>query len=280
MIDFVAGFSWPVPRAFSSPLNLCRFEQGDILYDNRIAYLTTWSEAVKELHYAIQVKTPERGQQTSNEESAVFEANWNSTVQLELSDYKKKTSNRIQTTQGRLYRALWRGSIEHLTSDECPVPFRWNRLLGWFKEAEEADSAGFKRLRGRVLGLKHSYSVLLPGDSESPLTLQKIRDITAQFAFLGCDTVQLRASELCEVEFSSYMPTTQFTIFNVEAPHRDYLLEALKRVLYKPVPGKETVKDRFKLSAHCLILEKKKLEGAQTAFELTERAEIVPPAAA
>jgi len=279
MIDFVPGFSWPVPRAFSSPLNLCRFEQGDILYDNRIAYLTTWSEAVKELHYAIQVKTPERGQQISTEESAVFEANWNSTVQLKLSDYKKKTSDWIQTTQGRLYRALWKGSVEHLTSDECPVPLQWNKLLGWFREAEEANSATFQRLRGTALGLKHSYSVLLPGDSESPLTLQKIRDITAQLSSLSCDTVQLRASELCEVEFSSYLPTAQFTIFNVEPPHRDYLLEALKRALYKPVPGKETVRDRFKLSAHCLILDNIKLEGAQTAFELTERAEIVPPAA-
>jgi hypothetical protein len=280
MTDFVPGFSWPVPRAFSSPLNLCRFERGDILYDNRIAYLTTWSQAVKELHYAIQVKTPERGQQTTAEESAVFEAIWNSTIELKLSDYKKKTSDWVQTTQGRLYRTLWQGSVEHLTSDECPVPFQWNKLLGWFREAEEANSAAFQKLRRTALALKHSHSVLLPGDSESPLTLQKVRDITAQLSFLRCDTVQIRVSELCDLEFSAYLPTVQFTIFNVDPPNYDYLFEALKRALYKPIAGKDPAKDRFKLSAHCLLLEKTRLEDAKREFDLTERAASVSPAAA
>jgi hypothetical protein len=280
MTDFVPGFSWPVPRAFSSPLNLCRFERGDILYDNGIAYLTTWNEAVKELHYAIQVKTPERGQQITAAESAVFEVNWNSTIQLKLTDYKKKRSDSIQTTQGRLYRTLWQGSVEHLTSVECPVPLQWNKLLAWFREAEEANRAAFQKLRETALGLKHSHSVLLPGDSESPLTLQKIRDVTAQLSFLRCDTVQLRVSELCDVEFSSYLPTTQFTIFNVDPPDHDYLFEALKRALYKPIVGKEPVKDRFKLSAHCLLLEKTKLEHAKGTFDLTERAEAMSSVAA
>ena len=39
------GFAWAVPVAFGLPLEYCRFEEGDTLYDTRGAYAGTWAEA-------------------------------------------------------------------------------------------------------------------------------------------------------------------------------------------------------------------------------------------
>ena len=43
--NFLDGFLWAVPTAFSDPLAACRFEQGDILYDTKKAYEGTWGRS-------------------------------------------------------------------------------------------------------------------------------------------------------------------------------------------------------------------------------------------
>jgi len=40
--DYFDGFSWALPNAFADALALCRFEQGDMLYDTRRAYEGEW----------------------------------------------------------------------------------------------------------------------------------------------------------------------------------------------------------------------------------------------
>ena len=34
-IEFLRGFKWAVPTAFSSAISQCQFEEGDIFYDSK-----------------------------------------------------------------------------------------------------------------------------------------------------------------------------------------------------------------------------------------------------
>lgn len=44
-MEFFSGFKWAVPGAFSDAVALCRFEEGDTLYDTKNAYNDDWEKA-------------------------------------------------------------------------------------------------------------------------------------------------------------------------------------------------------------------------------------------
>lgn len=119
--EFFEHFNWAVPLAFSDPLGACRFEEGDVLYDSRIAYETTWGEARKKLNYCIQVKSPPRGPRTkvTQDNASMFADNWVQQVIFDLIEFPLGKSTSITTTQGRLYSCLRFGELGFVDSESA-----------------------------------------------------------------------------------------------------------------------------------------------------------------
>ncbi len=125
-MEFFSGFKWAVPKAFSDAVALCRFEEGDILYDTEKAYIDNWEKACKFIEHSLQVRYPARvGGGASEKGGGVFSGNWGSEVRIDLYKNQDKVGvGQITTTQGRLYTALWKGDISILKkeSEEPPIP--------------------------------------------------------------------------------------------------------------------------------------------------------------
>ena len=117
--EFFEQFNWAVPIAFSDPLGACRFEQGDLLYDSKVAYETTWGVAKRNLKYCIQVKSPPRGPRTKvgEDNASVFEDNWVQQVIFDLVEFPSEKTTSVKTTQGRLYSCLRFGELKFIEPD-------------------------------------------------------------------------------------------------------------------------------------------------------------------
>ena len=123
-MEYIDVFSWAVSEAFCEPLNKCRFELGDTLYDSRLAYEGAWEDALPHLTYGVQVLNPPRGPATkaTQGEESVFESNWFQPVELALKRFREKTSESIKSTQGALYSLLWKGQLDILSAQEVNLP--------------------------------------------------------------------------------------------------------------------------------------------------------------
>lgn len=78
-MEFFSNFTWAVPHAFSDAVGLCRFEEGDMLYDTAKAYEGEWGDAVKYINHSLQVRYPARATSGEKEKSGgIFEKNWSS----------------------------------------------------------------------------------------------------------------------------------------------------------------------------------------------------------
>ena len=150
-MEFIEGFAWPVPRALAGAVSACRFEQGDLLYSRSEAY-GSWPAGREDLEYALQVLDPPKSARAlaPGAEGNRFEANWNSSLEFELTDFAAASSERRTTTQGRLFCCLWRGDIAQLdASAEPPEPPASQRDL--HRRLDETRPA-FEALFGQVAG--------------------------------------------------------------------------------------------------------------------------------
>lgn len=93
---------------------VCRFERGDLVYD-RLEVYQKWEDAVKNIHYSIQVNLPAQGVGRATLQAGVFEENWKSEVVFTLTDYKANDRRKVTTTQGRLYTLLWKDNWDIAT---------------------------------------------------------------------------------------------------------------------------------------------------------------------
>ncbi|MCH6258647.1 hypothetical protein MLD52_18950 [Puniceicoccaceae bacterium K14] len=53
---FAEGFEFALPECFRDPLNRKNFSVGDVFYDNRSAYDSTWGEALKSFTVCLQIQ--------------------------------------------------------------------------------------------------------------------------------------------------------------------------------------------------------------------------------
>ena len=172
-MEFIAGFAWPVPRAMAGAVSACRFEQGDVVYSQAKGY-EGWPKGRRGLKFALQVLDPPKSARALGPEAAGnrFEANWNSSVELELTDYAdadakakakaKAEANtganskagapdeRLITTQGRLFCCLWYGDPAWLDPSgrepAPPVPLR-----DLHRRLEETQPTFTKRFKAKCL---------------------------------------------------------------------------------------------------------------------------------
>ena len=172
-MEFIAGFAWPVPRAMAGAVSACRFEQGDVVYSQAKGY-EGWPKGRRGLKFALQVLDPPKSARALGPEAAGnrFEANWNSPVEFELTDYAdtnakakakakakanteagteaKAPDERRITTQGRLFCCLWYGDPAWLDPSgrepAPPVPLR-----DLHRRLEETQPTFTKRFKAKCL---------------------------------------------------------------------------------------------------------------------------------
>lgn len=117
-MEWIPGFAWPVPRAFSGAVSACRFEQGDVFYSDSDAY-DAWGPGGGLPAHAIQVLDPPKGTRAlaADADGKRFFANWVSPVEIRVWESGEAAGAGRVTTQGRLFTGLWRGDVAWLAED-------------------------------------------------------------------------------------------------------------------------------------------------------------------
>ena len=144
-MDVFTGFAWALPKAFDDPLEKCRFERGDVLYDNPAAYEGDWTAARKTATRVLQVRLPQQGDTAKQDKDAtsVFADNWRRSAHVELFGTGDLDGREIRTTQGRLYSFLWKDdeAVLDLDTPEPPLPLMAGDLRGHLEAAAETIAA-------------------------------------------------------------------------------------------------------------------------------------------
>lgn len=247
-MNFFSNFSWAVPQAFSDAAALCRFEEGDILYDTQKAYEGSWKDASRHINYSLQVRYPVSA--TSNEivgnKGSVFEKNWNSTVKIDLYQKLKKVDvGQIETTQGRLYTVLWKGDLEVLdTNSKNPtLPLRVREVTTHLNQCKEDNFT--IPAEGPVFAMAQ--------DSSNQVSCEKLRKVHKQlYKYLSTDEpIKITPEKFGLKNWEQVSPTLDIAIFPVNSINTRELESLIKTALY--VPSQKTGNDRFKISAHGAI---------------------------
>jgi len=246
-MNFFTEFKWAVLHAFGNALASCRFEQGDVLYDTKLAYMDTWSEAEKHVIYSFQVKSPMRGSYAESASSAetTFSTNWSSRVVFDFYDHRAKTTKIIETTQGRLYSLLWHGDLTNYLSDSFNIPMQASSLLNILPDSsptiqsniiKNSDSCGF---------------FLLPFDLTSQQLKEKYEQLNINLSPFISDHKIIGLKEGGVSDPLSFVPTSQIAIFLIsKQAQQDKVIDAIKKSLYKPAKNKTSTKEIFKISSH------------------------------
>lgn len=245
---FFDSFAWAVPIAFTDPLSICRFEQGDILYDTKMAYDGTWKEALTYITYSIQVISPLRGLGTKieKEEESIFSDNWNTVVKFSITNHKEQTTKEVTTTQGRLYSFLWKGNMELIKEESTTllVPTLAMQILRDLPKA-----IGY--LSNNILkGESNICLFLMPYDRTRQLLKSKYKKIEnslngfkSRILFISPDEAGLRSE-------SGFAPTVAIACFCVYGTQKSDVEQAIKKALYIPSRDKKTDKEQFRIAAH------------------------------
>ena len=267
-IEYYDGFRWAVPTSFCEPLANCKFEEGDILYDNKIAYeAETWAEALPYLQYSLQVSYPPRGlygdvssndsqidmtddtpNVSSSKTATQFERNWYSKVVLQFTDYNERKSRQVITTQGKLYSLLWKDDMQCLSGDIAhpPVPSLMpspikKADLNYLKQANDY-------LTNTIIQYGTSTMFLMPYDLTNPVMRNKLTKVQAMIHSLKPQISFCLPEESGVIVTPAFVPTARLVCISIKSAPREEIHERLKEALYTPTKGSNV--DRFKIERH------------------------------
>jgi len=164
-MEQIAGFAWPLPRAYSGPVSACRFEQGDVLFDDASGY-EDWTSDRRRPATIVQVLDPPRSARASSGDAdgGRFRSNWSLPVTVDLHDESGDPPRRIITTQGRLFTCLWRGDPAALDpSAEVAEAPQGQRVL--YRRLAEAVPAFVSRFERQARAGGHSLLLLAVDDA-------------------------------------------------------------------------------------------------------------------
>lgn len=238
--NYIDGFDWPVPRAFSDALYKCKFEQGDVLFSDRYSYELHWEEAKKDLEYSIQIISPSRslGSLSLKGRDGAFLSNWASEVVFELTNYQTEKKEIKKTFQGNLYMALMSGDFSHIDQAEVQMPPL---------TVSEID----KRLPYTPVKKTKESQFLLAFDSTSEILRVKKGKIEDALKN-NCSIQEYPASSVSTLSTFIILPTISIVIFNVDLSLSE--TEAtIKEAVYVPLKKKKTDRELFRLREHGLL---------------------------
>lgn len=236
-MEFYSKFAWAIPHAFSDALYNCRFEEGDILYDNPAAYGRPWAESRKHIQDYIQIAFPPS--MAVSTAGQVFNSNWYSEVRFDHFQGHGEPV-RITSTQGRLYTALWRGALE-IAKASSPEP---KPPLG------PKDIPRAAITESALAGLSPQVPMfVMTADYANPTMRAKIADIkTALRDCLACEPRMVEPREIDLPNWDEYAPTIDFALFEASSTTEEQLHELIKAAVYKP--PKDSIRDMFRIEAH------------------------------
>lgn len=247
-VKFFERFKWAVPKAFSDAVALCRFEEGDILYDTKKVYRNTgeWGNVAKYVKQSLQVKFPARATGGTGERSGgVFSRNWDSEVRLDLYEGMASTGiGQIETTQGRLYTLLWKGDLSVLDTktDNPPVPLITRQVTKLLNETRDT-------VEGRFPG---NTVFVMVRDLSNPVSRNKYLKVVAQLnRNLAQEVAFMSPKEAGLKDWDWIAPTVEIAFFSITGLSDEALTALIKKAVY--TPGKNAKTDKFRLSAHGII---------------------------
>ncbi len=287
-MDLIPGFAWPVPRAFSSAVAACRFEQGDVLYDHPLAYGIAadgepgsassetrevpgdWGSLISILGHSVQVLDPPRSARHAPSDSAArrFLVNWEAPVHFELCDYRNGRSEMLKSTQGRLFSCLWKGDPSLLSADGPGSPSPQPPVLAReLQKALEQALPAVRRAASSAASLDGALVFVFVVDESSDASLAKQRAILA--ALRGghrTHAIDLAPGDAGLADAPGFHPALRVRGYLIEAASEPTVKGLLKAVLYSPTRpvGAEaadgttetaTEPDRFRLERHGLLVE-------------------------
>ena len=246
-MEFFSGFKWAVPKAFSDAVALCRFEEGDILYDTEKAYIDNWEKACKFIEHSLQVRYPARvGGGASEKGGGVFSGNWGSEVRIDLYKNQEKVGvGQITTTQGRLYTALWKGDISILKkeSEEPPIPLTVQDVTKTLDQATQ---------KAKELSVGFPVFVMAR-DLSNPVSREKYSKVLTKLKKHLHDIPNILTPEKAGlIQFENIAPTVEVAFFPMNGTSAEELHELVKSAVY--VPSKNAKKDMFRISTHGMIV--------------------------
>ena len=245
-MEFFSGFNWAIPTAFSEAVSLCRFEEGDTLYDTEKAYDGEWAKASKNIEYSLQVRYPTRASHGAKENGVgIFSRNWTTEVRLDLYRHLEiLDSSPIVTTQGRLYTALWKGDLKvlHLDSAAPQAPLNVQQVTRKLGEASEV-----------AKGLSIGYPVfVMARDPSNPVSRDKYSKVISKLRKHLTYEPKLMTPQSAGIrDWVAVAPTIDVAFFQINGLSADELHGLIKEAVYSP--AKDAKKDMFRLSSHGLI---------------------------
>lgn len=240
-MDFLPGFNWALPKAFSDAVFGCRFEEGDMLYQTPLAYKGNWDK--KELEYFIQVMYPARGGSKTAGDAAVFEKNWNSEVRLDIyKNYEKISIGQIRTTQGSLYSTLWKGDLNLILSDNVKSPELPVGVSAVNKVLDEVENTA-KNISN---GLPVFVMVL---DITSPVSRDKYLKIKSKLSkHMKQEPINMSPKDAGIQSYGSIAPAIQIAFFVTTVKFPSELESLIKEAVY--IKSKNAKTSRFRVAAH------------------------------
>lgn len=256
VVDLLPGFAWPVPRAFSAAVAVCRFEQGDLLYDDLEAYGAWPRSASAGSHGWVQVLDPPRTARSgpADAEGTRFTANWSSPVELALGRGSVREPELLRCTQGRLFTCLWRGdrswlaAVEPGSGDDPPLPLGARELQ---KQLADAGAVLRERLPADEKNLLFAKVV----DESSESSRARSRSVEAALrARYRPKTLSLSPAEAGVPNGDAFHPALRVQALSISESDPERLRKLLKQALYGPTrSAEEGAPDRFKLERHGLL---------------------------
>ena len=269
-MEFIAGFRWPLPRAFAGAVLACRFEQGDVIYSDAGGY-RAWSKGRGGAKFAVQVLDPPKSTRAlaPGSEGKRFDANWNSAVEIEVTDYRGNSTVRQTTTQGRLFYCLWRGDTAWLDPEgKAAIPPASQREL--HRRLGEAQPA-FERhysASGSDAPLAEGFSLYLAAvDDANENARSKAQAVRAALeANFRVESHWLSPQEAGLPAAEELHPALRIQGLAVAAQRPEAVEEQLRRLLYRATDdgtsgGRERGQGdagepgRFSLARHGLLVE-------------------------
>jgi len=247
-MNFFSGFQWAVPTAFSDSVSKAWFMEGDVLYDHISAYNSDWSAAINDVVHTIQVRSPARAGSTVDQSAReVFARNWDSEVKIELFTHMKKVSPvQITTTQGRLYIALWKGSLNTLYPDQTSKPSMPILAQQVSKNLEQLTAVA------STFAESHPTFAMVRDLSNSVLRDKFQKILTAIRPHMMTDPITLTPTAAKFQDAETIAPTVEVALFPTVGIDLEHLENLVKKAVY--LPGKDAKKDMFRLSAHGVLV--------------------------
>ena len=231
-MNFFGGFSWAVPFSFSDAVAQYAFNEGDVLYQSREAYLKPWGEFESEMIQLVKVK----------DLSDAENASWDRPCVVEYSDRLGGVPAILETTQGGIYTTLWGGDSASL------------RMKGGSLKQPLSLADAVKKFRGAVFDkVSAGREFLFLRDLSNPVSRSKYLKLEAVLEpFFSSQPVITSMPLSVTIDHRRLSPTVEFVRFFLVDMPTGNLTDLIKKAVY--VPAKGAKKEMFRLSAHGHLL--------------------------